>query len=67
VPTRLLAQGSPQEIDEMVQTYCARLAPGGGYVLSSAGEIPAGIPPENLVAMTRAVHKYGHYREGGFG
>jgi LacI family transcriptional regulator len=66
VPTSLLAQGSPREIDETVRAYCARLAPGGGYVLSSDGEIGPGVSPENLVAMTRAVHKYGHYREGGF-
>jgi hypothetical protein len=67
VPTPLLAQGSPQEIDEVVRAYCARLAPGGGYVFSSAGGIPPEVPPENLVAMTRALHKYGHYREGGLG
>jgi LacI family transcriptional regulator len=61
VPSPLLEAGTPQGIDEAIRDYCIRMAPGGGYVLSSAGGITAGIPAENLVAMTQAVHKYGHY------
>jgi uroporphyrinogen-III decarboxylase len=43
-----------------------KLAPGGGYVLSSSGKISKDIPPANLVTMTRAVHKYGRYESLGF-
>ena len=60
-PTALLMHGSQEEIEEKVREYCARLAPGGGYVLSSSAGIGEGIPPENFVAMTQAVHKYGRY------
>lgn len=61
VPTALLAQGTTDEIAEQVREYCVHLAPGGGYVLSSAGGITKDIPATNFVAMTRAVHRYGRY------
>ena len=48
-------------IDDTVREYCERLGPGGGWVLGSSTSIMEGIPPENFVAMTRAVHKYGRY------
>jgi LacI family transcriptional regulator len=61
IPTPLLAYGSQDEIEEKVREYCIKLAPGGGYVLGSSTSIMEGIPPENFVTMTRAVHKYGRY------
>ena len=61
IPTVLLAYGSGEEIEETVKEYCVKLAPGGGYVLGSSTSIMEGIPPENFVAMTNAVHKYGRY------
>jgi uroporphyrinogen-III decarboxylase len=57
----LLAYGTIDEIDEMVRAYCAGLGAGGGYVLGSSTSIMEGIPPQNFVAMTEAVHKYGRY------
>jgi len=61
IPTALLAHGSREEIEEKVQEYCVHLASRGGYVLGSSNGIVEGIPPENLIAMTQAVHKYGRY------
>ncbi len=61
IPTPLLAYGTREQIAEMVREYCVKLAPGGGYVLGSSTSIMEGIPPENFVAMTQAVHKYGRY------
>jgi LacI family transcriptional regulator len=61
IPAALLTYGSKEEIEESVREYCARLAPGGGYVLSSSRGIVDGIPPGNLVAMAQAVHEYGRY------
>jgi LacI family transcriptional regulator len=60
-PTDLLMRGSREEIENKVREYCARLGPGGGYVLGSSGSITKDIPPESFVTMTRAVHKYGRY------
>ncbi|HSB13754.1 MAG TPA: uroporphyrinogen decarboxylase family protein [Bryobacteraceae bacterium] len=59
IPTPLLAYGTKERIEETVREYCRRLGPGGGWVLGSSTSIMDGIPPENFVAMTRAVHKYG--------
>ena len=61
IPPALLAHGNDSAIEQKVREYCIRLAPGGGYVFGSSGEIGKGTPPENFVAMTRAVHKYGRY------
>ena len=61
IPTALLAYGTKAEIEQRVKEYCLKLAPGGGYVLGSSTSIMEGIPPENFVAMTQAVHKYGRY------
>jgi LacI family transcriptional regulator len=61
IPTALLAHGSRAEIEEKVQEYCVNLASSGGYVLGSSNGIVDGIPPENLLTMTQAVHKYGRY------
>ena len=61
ISTALLAQGSEEEIEARVCEHCVRLGPGGGYVLGSSGSIVEGMPPENFVAMTRAVHRYGRY------
>ena len=61
VPTVLLAQGCPDEIEDRFRDYCVQLGPGGGYVLGSSTSIMDGIPPGNFVAMVQAVHKYGRY------
>ena len=65
IPIALLARGDEYRIEQRVKEYCSRLAPGGGYVLSSSGQITKEIPPANLVAMTRAVHRYGRFGQLG--
>ena len=65
MPTSLLAHGSREEIEQAVADRCARLGPGGGYVLSSSTGILGDIPPESLVAVTRAVQKFGRYDPAG--
>jgi len=61
IPTGLLTHGGKEEIEEKVREYCVNLASNGGYVLGSSNGIGEGIPPQNFVAMTQAVHKYGRY------
>ena len=65
IPTVLLNYGPIEEIEEQVRLYCEKLGPGGGYALGSSTSIMEGLPPENFVAMTKAVHKYG--RRGSYG
>ncbi len=67
IPTVLLAYGSQEEIEKRVKVYCEKLGPGGGYVLGSSTSIMEGIPPENFLAMTKAVHRYGRYGSLGRG
>lgn len=63
--TKLLIRGSQEDIEERVKEYCARLAPGGGYVLGCSTHITDEVPPENFMAMTKAVHKFGRYQSLG--
>jgi LacI family transcriptional regulator len=60
-PAPLLASAGLDEIEAQVRETCHRLAPGGGYAIGSSSDITDAIPPENFVAMTRAVHRYGRY------
>jgi LacI family transcriptional regulator len=61
IPTALLIQGRRDEIEEKVRECCMRLAPGGGYVLSTGRGLTDGIPPESFVIMTHAMHRFGRY------
>jgi uroporphyrinogen-III decarboxylase len=61
VSTSLLAHGDEEHIEATVREYCAKLGPGGGYVLASADKITDNIPPKNYVTMVHALHKYGRY------
>jgi uroporphyrinogen-III decarboxylase len=63
IHTPLLAYGSKEEIEEDVKEHLTRLAPGGGYVLSSSTSIFEGIPPENFLHMVRCVHRFGVYEK----
>ena len=60
-PISLLTSASPNEIEAQVRETCLRLAPSGGYAIGSSSDIADTVPPENFVAMTRAVHRYGRY------
>jgi len=57
----LLRYGSQDEIESQVKELCARLACGGGYVLGASVDVSDAILPQNLIAMARAVHKFGRF------
>lgn len=56
-----LGQGSPEQVDALVRDAIAVAAPGGGYICGSANSIAYYLRSENVLAMARAVRKYGHY------
>jgi len=60
-----LTRGSPREVREEVRTRISQVAPGGGYMVSSANTIPDYVPLENFLAMADAVKRYGEYPHGG--
>lgn len=61
VDVTLLSTGTPDQIDETVRGLIRDLAPGGGYMLSSGNSIPSYANVENVLAMGRALEKYGRY------
>ena len=58
---RILPYGTPEEVQEHVRSKIKMLAPGGGYVVSPAHCIQKDTPPENILALYRAVDKFGKY------
>ncbi len=56
-----LSQGTTAEVDAEVKQRIKKLAPGGGYILSSANSITDFCRPENVLAMVNARNKYGTY------
>jgi len=57
----ILGMGTPQDVDDEVRELIRDLAPGGGYILTSGNSLAGYLLPENVVAMSRAVQKYGPY------
>ena len=56
-----LSRGTPQQVDALVHEAIKVAAPGGGYIAGSANSIPYYAKAENVIAMQRAVRKYGVY------
>lgn len=57
----LLVRGTPEEIAESVHRLMAEVAPGGGYVFSTANSVLPDVSLENLEAMLTAARRYGVY------
>jgi uroporphyrinogen decarboxylase len=56
-----LTRGTPEETEAEVKKRIAELGPGGGYILASSNGLTAYCKPENVLAMSRALLKYGYY------
>jgi uroporphyrinogen decarboxylase len=59
--TGVLKEGSPEEVKDVCRQVLEKAAPGGGFILGSAGSIARYTPVENLEAMVRACEEYGSY------
>ena len=59
---RVLPLGSPQDVEAEVKRRIGDLGAGGGYVVASVHNVQEEVPPENVVAMFAAAHKWGTYR-----
>jgi uroporphyrinogen decarboxylase len=57
----ILGMGTPEETDREVRELIRDLAPGGGYMISSGNSLASYLNPENVLAMSRAIQKYGKY------
>jgi uroporphyrinogen decarboxylase len=54
-------QGSVQDVETEVKERIKSLAPGGGYVLSTANNIDSKTPIDNVFALYKFAKKYGTY------
>jgi uroporphyrinogen decarboxylase len=57
--SRVLSQGSPEEVRQEVRRRIEDLAPGGGLVIASVHNIQEDVPPENILAMADAAYEFG--------
>jgi len=57
----ILAEGSPSQVEEEVTQMIKRLAPKGGYVLSSSNSMTEFVPLNNFIAVMKTLHKIGKY------
>jgi uroporphyrinogen decarboxylase len=59
-----LPRATPEEVEKEVKQRLQDLAPGGGFVFSASQTIQPDTPPENVVALWRALRRYGVYPIG---
>ena len=59
-----LPRATPEEVEKEVKQRIQDLAPGGGFVFSASQTIQPDTPPENVVALWRALRRYGTYPIG---
>lgn len=57
----VLSFGTPGEVRDEVKRIIDNLAPGGGFVAATTHNIPANVPPENIITMNEALQEYGVY------
>ena len=56
-----LTQGTPEETEAEVKKRIQEVGRGGGYILSSSNSLAPYCKPENVLAMNRALLRYGSY------
>jgi uroporphyrinogen-III decarboxylase len=61
VDLNLLGMGKPEAVDHEVRELIRDVGPGGGYILTSGNSLAGYLLPENVLALSKAVQKYGRY------
>jgi len=61
VDLNILGIGTPEEVDREVRELIRDVGPGGGYIASSGNSLASYLRPENVLALSQAVQKYGRY------
>jgi uroporphyrinogen decarboxylase len=59
--SRILVEGSKQEIREATADVIRQAAPGGGFVLTSSNSIHDGVPLDRFLIMLEAGREFGQY------
>jgi hypothetical protein len=61
VDLNILGLGSPADVDREVHDLIRDVAPGGGYIVTSGNSLAGYLRPENVLALSAAVQRYGRY------
>ncbi len=61
VDLNILGMGTPEDVDAEVRELIRDVGPGGGYIVTSGNSLAGYLLPENVIALSRAVQKYGSY------
>ena len=61
VDLNLLGMGGPEAVEEEVRGLIRDVGPGGGYIVTSGNSLAGYLIPDNVMALSRAVQKYGRY------
>ena len=61
VDLNLLGMATPEEVDAEVHGLIRDVGPGGGYIVTSGNSLAGYLVPENVLALSQAVQKYGNY------
>ncbi len=61
VDLNILGLGTPEEVEQEVRGLIRDIGPGGGYIVTSGNSLAGYLKPENVLALSQAVQKYGRY------
>ena len=61
VDLNILGLGTPEDVDREVRELIRDLGPGGGYIITSGNSLAGYLKPENVLAFTEVVDRYGEY------
>jgi len=57
-----LPKAKPEEVKKEVKQRIESLASGGGFIFNTIHNIQDDVPPENIMAMWKALQEWGHYK-----
>lgn len=57
-PSAIMANGTPEQVEEACLQAITNLAPGGGFILGPGCALPASTPDENIESMIETARKY---------
>jgi uroporphyrinogen-III decarboxylase len=61
IDLNILGAGTPQEVEDEVRELIRDVGCSGGYIVTSGNSLAGYLKPENVIALSKAVQKYGQY------